>query len=250
MSNTFLFSTSWETTGDTGLNSWEAAAFIKRHSVAVITLTTYTNLPTFLPSASPISLSLLLSHRLVYYNKESSFAWKKGCRQQDKRLLKTWITASQLYVSVHQYAAVPELWRWIIGTTSEKYDVAGHSTPDLLDIKHHNVLLDICVKCLPNYRMNSWVMAQNVFCEVTVTLTCDIRPPNSVQISSSLSYSWHLDQIWRNSLNAFLKYLVHEIGTDGQLEHKIPPVSSPLHQSICDAMTPLTSSLQCFSSNF
>lgn len=120
---------------------------------------------------------------------------KKGCSQQDKRLLKTWITASQLYASVHQYAAVPELWRWIIGTTSEKYDVAVHSTPDLLAIKHHNVLLDICVKCLPNYCMNYWVMAQNGFFEVTVTLTCDIRPPNSFQISSSLSYSWHLDQI-------------------------------------------------------
>ncbi len=36
----------------------------------------------------------------------------------------------------------------------------------------------------------------------------------NVFISSSLSPSWRLCQIWRNSLKAFLRYRVHENGTD------------------------------------
>ena len=64
--------------------------------------------------------------------------------------------------------------------------------------------------------MHSWLVAKNVFCEVTVTLTFDHRN----LINSSLSPSGRLCQIWRNSLKCQIIsgvpeiYRVHKNGLD------------------------------------
>ncbi len=55
-------------------------------------------------------------------------------------------------------------------------------------------------------------MTKNMLCEVTVTLTFD----HQILISSSLSPSGRLYQIWRNSFKVFLSYHVHKNGTGGQ----------------------------------
>lgn len=50
------------------------------------------------------------------------------------------------------------------------YDVTVKLTFDLLDIKCHCITLDISVKCCHNQHMNYCCMADNMFCEVTVTV--------------------------------------------------------------------------------
>ena len=59
---------------------------------------------------------------------------------------------------------------------------------------HHLILLDIWAKMYCNYRMNSWVMAINVFCEVIVTLTLDLKQPhlNQFILESYLTYAPNL----------------------------------------------------------
>lgn len=70
---------------------------------------------------------------------------------------------------------------------AEHSDVSVVLTSDLLDMKCF-VLLDICVKSNCNHRMNYWVVACNVFFEVT-----------------SFSHSRHLYQSCRNSLDVLLR---------------------------------------------
>lgn len=71
---------------------------------------------------------------------------------------------------------------------------------------HHLILLDIWAKMYCNYRMNSWPLTFG----------------KHTGISSSLSHTWHMHQIWRNPLKVLLRYRVNMNGmvrgTDGQPE--------------------------------
>lgn len=66
--------------------------------------------------------------------------------------------------------AVSELWRWIMVSISWCHRGVdlwpfGYKMASL----YHFILSDICSKCCYKCHINCWVMAKNVFCEVSVT---------------------------------------------------------------------------------
>lgn len=101
---------------------------------------------------------------------------------------------------------VPELWDWIIARpilwcySAFNHRPSGH----WLSLIHHFIMFDIYM--LNHILIILWILELRpnmcfVFC-VKVILTSD----HQILLSSSLSYCVHLYEIWRNSLEMFLRF--------------------------------------------